>query len=383
MLASVLVAALLVGAIVAVVTQRGRAIVATRPIAAADAVTEWPSLGPTTTTTTTLAPITPAGTPRQPSALVSAPGAVSAHQIQVIQALKGVVAVEVVDTGTVGLEGAPANTIGVDPGTFRNFTPAVTAQADRLWQYISAGTLASSFEMSRDRKLALGVEVPVTAARSGAPSQQWLGAFMSIGLPGVDLVVSNKLSSQLGLVAGSGLILSAPAADPSVLQTAIERTIPGASVVLMRPGLAIGAGGGAAATASQLSTALTAALSRVGTPYVWGGTGPNGFDCSGLVGWSFAAAGIYLPRTAAQQALAGAAVPLSQIEPGDLLFWALDPSDPGFIDHVAIYLGSGQMVQAPYTGANVQVVRVQTSGLVGAVRIDPAVAARLGSPWHR
>lgn len=393
MLAPVLVGCLLVAGLTAVVGHPGRrrSVIATtlsgasRPAAATQ--TTRPSLATTTTTSTTLASVTPAGQPQDPSAIVTLPAAVTPRQLQTIQAMKGVQAVEVVDTGTVGLEGAPANTIGVDPGTFRNFTPPVTAQADRLWQYISAGTLASSFEMSRDRKLTLGVEVPVAAAGSGTVSQQWLGAFMSIGLPGIDLVVSKKLSSRLGLSTDTGLVLSAPTADPFVLQTAIQRALPGASVVLMRPGLALGTapgvGGGATVTVSQLSTALTAALSRVGMPYVWGGTGPNGFDCSGLVGWSFAAAGVDLPRTAAQQALAGAAVPLSQIQPGDLLFWAFDPSDPGFIDHVAIYLGKGEMVQAPYTGASVQVVPLQSTDLVGAVRINPAVAGRLGSPWRR
>lgn len=314
---------------------------------------------------------------------------VTAGQLDAVRALPGVDAVEVVDVGTVTMQGAPANTIGVDPGSFRNFTPKVSADADRLWEYISTGTLASSFEMSRDRKLALGVEVPVAAAGSGPVTQQWLGAFMSIGLPGIDLVVSQRLSGPLGLSARSGLVVSAPSADAFKLQTALKAAAPGASVVLMRPGLALGSGSsGAAGAASsavskaELSTALTAAVSRVGKAYVWGGTGPEGFDCSGLVGWSFAAAGIHLPRTAAEQALAGAAVALNQMQPGDLLFWAYDPADPGFIDHVAIYLGNGQMIEAPQTGYSVHVIALQTGHLVGAVRINPAAAARLGSPWR-
>jgi len=337
------------------------------------------------TTTTAVAPVPAAGARHDPNAIVTLPAAVTASQFDAVRAMRGVEAVEVVDVGTVSLQGAPANTIGVDPGSFRNFTPKVSADADRLWQYISTGTVASSFEMSRDRKLALGVEVPVAAASSGPTTEQWLGAFMSIGLPGIDLVVSRRLSGPLGLSARSGLIVSAPSADAFKLQTALKAAVPGASVVLMHPGLALGsapgASGGAAVTKAQLSTALTAAVSRVGKPYVWGGTGPDGFDCSGLVGWSFAAAGVHLPRTAAEQALAGAAVPLNQLQPGDLLFWAYDPADPGFVDHVAIYLGNGQMIEAPQTGFTVHVIPLQ-GHLVGAVRINPAAATRLGSPWR-
>ncbi len=87
------------------------------------------------------------------------------------------------------------------------------------------------------------------------------------------------------------------------------------------------------------------ALSKVGSPYFYqyGGTGPTGFDCSGLVQTAFAAAGKYLPRTAAQQyAAAPVHVPISQARRGDLLVWG---SAPGFY-HVAIYLGNGQVVQA-------------------------------------
>jgi hypothetical protein len=339
-------------------------------------------------TTTTVAPdaVAPVGPLRTPSVLVTLPAPVTGAVLHAIQTMKGVAVVEVVDVGTVGLQGAPAVTVGVDPGTFRNFTPSVTATADRLWQYISTGTLASSFEMSRDRKLALGVGVPVAAAGSGAVSTHWLGAFMSIGLPGVDLVVSRHVSAALGLSPNSGLILSAPSADPFVLQTALKALVPGASVVLMRPGLALGSTPGAGSgtvTTTQLSTALTAALSRVGKPYVWGGTGPDGFDCSGLVGWSFAAAGVSLPRTAAEQALAGPAVPVNHLQPGDLLFYSFDPADPAFIDHVAMYLGRGQMIEAPQTGSLVHVIALQTGHLVGAIRVNPAVSSRLGSPWRR
>jgi peptidoglycan DL-endopeptidase CwlO len=103
------------------------------------------------------------------------------------------------------------------------------------------------------------------------------------------------------------------------------------------------------------STAIAFALREVGKPYVWGGTGPNTYDCSGLMLRAFQAAGINLPRVSRQQFYAGGHVPVQQAQPGDLLFYATDPSDPSTIHHVTLYLGDGQMVEAPYTGEQVRV----------------------------
>jgi cell wall-associated NlpC family hydrolase len=114
--------------------------------------------------------------------------------------------------------------------------------------------------------------------------------------------------------------------------------------------------------------AIAAARSRLGVPYVWGATGPDAFDCSGLTQWSYAHAGIALPRTSAQQWYAGPHPALSDLEPGDLLFWALNTSEPSTIHHVAMYLGHGMMIAAPHTGENVQIQPVYMTGFIGAVR---------------
>jgi cell wall-associated NlpC family hydrolase len=116
------------------------------------------------------------------------------------------------------------------------------------------------------------------------------------------------------------------------------------------------------------AAAIAAARSRLGVPYVWGATGPDAFDCSGLTQWSYAHAGISLPRTAAEQWNAGPHPSLADLEPGDLLFWALNTSDPATIHHVAMYIGKGMMIAAPHTGENVQIQPVYMQGFIGAMR---------------
>jgi peptidoglycan DL-endopeptidase CwlO len=102
-------------------------------------------------------------------------------------------------------------------------------------------------------------------------------------------------------------------------------------------------------------SAIQFALAEVGKPYVWGATGPNTYDCSGLILRAFQAAGIDLPRVSREQFDAGGHVPVQQAQPGDLLFYATDPSDPATIHHVALYMGADQMVEAPYSGESVRV----------------------------
>jgi cell wall-associated NlpC family hydrolase len=98
-------------------------------------------------------------------------------------------------------------------------------------------------------------------------------------------------------------------------------------------------------TGSGIQAAINVAMSKVGPPnyYLWGGTGPTGFDCSGLVWYSFSAAGIWVPRTATDQYnSAPVHVPLSEARPGDLVVFGT----AGSFYHVGIYLGNGQIVNA-------------------------------------
>ncbi|MGW3171064.1 NlpC/P60 family protein [Streptomyces sp. NPDC001153] len=99
---------------------------------------------------------------------------------------------------------------------------------------------------------------------------------------------------------------------------------------------------------ARAAAAVAAARSALGRPYVWGASGPSGFDCSGLMQWSYAHAGVQLPRTSQEQRFAGRQIPLSQARPGDLVIYRSDAS------HVGMYAGNGQVIHAPYPGAAVR-----------------------------
>ena len=133
----------------------------------------------------------------------------------------------------------------------------------------------------------------------------------------------------------------------------------------------------AVSNSSQVETVIARAQSAIGTPYVWGGgdangptTGVNGgsvsgFDCSGLVLYAFAAAGVALPHYTGYQYQRGTQIPASEAQRGDLLFWG-----PGGNQHVAIYLGDGTMIEAPQAGQNVTIAPVRWSGMApNAVRL--------------
>jgi cell wall-associated NlpC family hydrolase len=153
---------------------------------------------------------------------------------------------------------------------------------------------------------------------------------------------------------------------------------PGAASAAAAANQAAASGGAASASGSASGSgagaaAVAAAESQLGVPYVWGGESPGrGFDCSGLTQWSWAQAGVSIPRTAATQAAALPTVPLNALEPGDLLFY-YDLDGDNAIDHVVMYVGSGPygdqtIIQAPYTGSEVQYAPLFTEGLVAAGR---------------
>ncbi len=126
-------------------------------------------------------------------------------------------------------------------------------------------------------------------------------------------------------------------------------------------------------SSAQGLAAVRAAEGQEGVPYVWGGEAPgSGFDCSGLVQWAWGKAGIAIPRTTESQWPAMIHVPLTALQPGDLLFYYNLDGDHA-VDHVVMYVGSGPwgsstIIAAAHTGTNVSLAPLFTSGLIGAAR---------------
>jgi cell wall-associated NlpC family hydrolase len=161
----------------------------------------------------------------------------------------------------------------------------------------------------------------------------------------------NALTAQAReTVAGSGVVAVAPDAELKVEKTAV-------SVVSAAENDAYqaerAAEAEAEAAAQRRASVVSIAMRYLGVPYVWGGTTPAGFDCSGFTSYVYAQVGIDLPRTSSEQRYAGTVVSWSDALPGDLI-WS-----PG---HIAIYAGDGMQIEAPVPGKSVRYTSIWQSG---------------------
>ncbi|MEV0230006.1 C40 family peptidase [Nonomuraea sp. NPDC050786] len=326
----------------------------------------------------TLQPVAPLKKLHKPNLFVLTRKPFTNELLQKVAKLRGVRALELADAASITLDGKRVQTLAVNPSTFRSYTPKVTASSDPLWQNVAAGDVAVSFVLGNDGGLTLHRRV------AGPAGTLRIGAYATTGFGAVDAVVSKDVGRALGLPRDNALIVSAPDANSDTLRKSILKVLPkGTQVAMVNPVLpqpqtrTRSWPAGSFMTGEQITVALKAAASKLGRPYVWGAEGPDTFDCSGLVQWAFAQAGVRMPRVTHQQWVTGPQVSLSQAQPGDLLFWRSDPTNPGYISHVAIYWGGGKMIQAPRTGDVVKISPVHTRNLAGVVRVSPIVAAKV------
>lgn len=328
--------------------------------------------------------VTPLQRRLSPNLMVAAPATLPADLAAKIRRVKGVRGVEVVDAAQALVAGKRVGLLGVEPSTFRAYTPKPTAESDALWRNVTVGDVAISFTMGSDGGVKLGSQVPVGGKQR--QTQTRVGAYATMGIGDVDAVVSRATAQRLGVPTGNALIISAPKVNLTKLAKYLRKALPRkARTVPLNPKIDYPSAGqlpnarGQVMTAQQIQTAIAAARTRLGWPYVWGGESEaeGGYDCSGLLQYAFARAGVRLPRVAADQARAGWVVPFDQARPGDLLIWAHDPTAPGYISHIALYIGGGKMIAAPRRGTVVQVQNVYFNNFKGAVRVSPAMGARV------
>jgi peptidoglycan DL-endopeptidase CwlO len=324
----------------------------------------------------------------QADLLIVAPFSLPDSLTAAIGRIPGVVATERIEAVRMSVNGTSTAVLGVDPSVFREFAARPTGRSNALWRGVAGGGIAVSYTMGTLDKVKLGGSV---TAVGRSTERLRVVAFGTLGIGGVNAVVSDATARKLGAPVGNAIVVSVRQGDFTAAAAAAGRLVPkGAgveqlvSLVDTRTSSSGMAGSGSATaggtSATSIDVVLRAAMSRRGLPYVWGAAGPRSFDCSGLVQWSFAQAGITMPRVAADQALSGPAVPVSQLQPGDLIFYHTDQTDPTYISHVAMYVGNGWMIQAPEPGMNVEVVPADFgTEFAGAIRVSPAQAASVAA----
>jgi cell wall-associated NlpC family hydrolase len=161
--------------------------------------------------------------------------------------------------------------------------------------------------------------------------------------------------------------VAAPAPEPSTMQVSklvngVTAEMKNITPAVQKPYVTVAKSSSTASPAAMRKAAVSNALSKVGKPYRWGASGPNAFDCSGLVKWSFAQAGRALPRTSRAQSTTGTSVSRANLRPGDLVFFYKP------ISHVGIYIGNNKVVHASRKGQPVKVSDMSRMKFTKAVR---------------
>jgi cell wall-associated NlpC family hydrolase len=253
-----------------------------------------------------------------------------------------------------------------------------------------------------------GAAGPMQIGIGGAAGDQWGGAPIHPASEVVDGVATDEdgkptvsVYDPADAIAGAAkyLLEHGVQTDPSeaifaynhldsyvqdVLSWASTYASGGYTVSAVTPGSGSGPSGTCTGQLDVLTTpnavvglVISYAEAQIGKPYLWGGTGPDAFDCSGLVMMAYRAAGIDIPRTSQEQWLWGPRVPASQVEPGDLVFFAGGDGTVQAPGHVGLVIGNGQMIEAYATGFP---IRISTYGTPTSPGGDNQVVGFI-RPW--
>lgn len=230
-------------------------------------------------------------------------------------------------------------------------------------QRVMAGEMAAQMKAYR----AIGQQAAAAEAASAKSAADAKTAAEQAAAVRADLQSKqSRLSLQIAVVKSQYLSLSpnqreAMAAMPPPPPVPLPPP-PGDPAIVAAPPEGIPPGDMAPGGSPEAATVIQAALSRIGSPYSWGASGPNAFDCSGLVMWSFQQAGVSLPHSSQALASGGQPVSLDQMQPGDVVNYYSDAS------HTAIYIGDGMMVHASTYGTPVRVAPVNNAPIYNVRR---------------
>jgi cell wall-associated NlpC family hydrolase len=267
-------------------------------------------------------------------------------------------------------------------GARNQYTQQIVGNLDQARNALQSSESQLSNQESQQQSLASQAASQANQAKLLAQANQQEAAATQATLSTVRGQLAQQVAQAAVVEAQQQAAAAAQAANAAQAQRAAAASQAAATVAGLVGGSAGGAAattaanqaapvgpvGGSGASTGQGQAAVNAAISQLGVPYVFGGESPGaGFDCSGLVQWAWAQAGVSIPRTTESQWPALPHVSLDALEPGDLLFYFnLDNDDQ--VDHVVMYVGNGEIIAAPFTGASVSYSPIFTGGLIGAAR---------------
>ena len=274
--------------------------------------------------------------------------------------------------GVLGASAPAASAIGsrdIPPQLVGVYRSAAMTCPGLTWTVLAA---IGRIESDHGRSSALGVDHGTNAAGAGGPMQFLASTWQQYGVDANHDGRADRYDVTDAIYGAARYLCAKGGGRPPTLHAAIYAYNHSASYVhaVLRQAASYAAAYDVQASSSTVGRVVVAyAVHQLGVPYLWGGRGEGGFDCSGLAQAAYAAAGVAIPRTSEQQWLGLPHVPTSQLRPGDLIFFNRGEFALDLPGHVGIYIGNGKMIDAPHSGVSVRIEPLSIfGGYVGAAR---------------